>query len=150
MELEQFSDFAPAKSPQVNFIPYRDIFLKGQREVVNRFVRNEDSDKPFSRWKGKLINDPIATVINNGAVVGVWEWNPSKRGKLDFVLFDPDTPKKVQTLIRKRGTELGGFIEESLGDIRLQGIDYGRHQMTGIRDLKVYWGQGAQVDVASV
>jgi hypothetical protein len=150
VELEQFSDFAPAKSPQVNFIPYRDIFLKGQREVVSRFVRNEDSDKPFSRWKGKLINDPIATVINNGAVVGVWEWNPSKRGKLDFVLFDPDTPKKVQTLIRKRGTELGGFIEESLGDIRLQGIDYGRHQMTGIRDLKVYWGQGAQVDVAAV
>ncbi len=149
-ELEQFSDFAPARSPTVNFIPYRDIFLKGQREVVNRFVRSEDSDKPFSRWKGKLINDPIATVINNGAVVGVWEWNPSKRAKLDFVLFDPDTPKKVQTLIRKRGAELGGFIEESLGDIRLQGIDYGRHQMTGIRDLKVYWGQGAQVDVAAV
>ena len=149
-ELEQFSDFVPARSPTVNLIPYRDIYLKGQRAVVDRFVRNEDSDKPFSRWKGKLINDPIATVINNGAVVGVWEWNPSKRGKLDFVLFDPGTPKKVQTLIRKRGAELGSFIEENLGEIRLQGIDYGRHQMTGIRDLKVYWGQGALVDVAAV
>ena len=149
-ELEQLSDFAPTRSPTVNFIPYRDIFLKGQREVVNRFVRKEDSDKPFSRWKGKLINDPIATVINNGAVVGVWEWNSSKRRKLDFVLFDTDTPKKVETLVRKRGAELGSFIEENLGEIRLQGIDYGRHQMTGIRDLKVYWGQGAQVDVAAV
>ena len=149
-ELEQLSDFAPARSPTVNFIPYRDIFLKGQREVVNRFVRKEDSDKPFSRWKGKLINDPIATVINNGEVVGVWEWNSSKPRKLDFVLFDTDTPKKVESLIRKRGAELGSFIEENLGEIRLQGIDYGRHQMTGIRDLKVYWGQGAQVDVAAV
>ena len=149
-ELEQLCDFAPARSPTVNFIPYRDIFLKGQREVVNRFVRKEDSDKPFSRWKGKLINDPIATVINNGEVVGVWEWNSSERRKLDFVLFDTDTPKKIETLIRKRGAELGSFIEENLGEIRLQGIDYGRHQMTGIRDLKVYWGQGAQVDVATV
>ena len=149
-ELEQLSDFAPTRSPTVNFIPYRDIFLKGQREVVNRFVRKEDSDKPFSRWKGKLINDPIATVINNGKVVGVWEWNSSKRRKLDFVLFDTDTPKKVETLVRRRGAELGSFIEENLGEIRLQGIDYGRHQMTGIRDLKVYWGQGAQVDVAAV
>ena len=149
-ELEQLSDFGPTRSPTVNFIPYRDIFLKGQREVVNRFVRKEDSDKPFSRWKGKLINDPIATVINNGEVVGVWEWNSSKRRKLDFVLFDTNTPKKVETLVRQRGAELGSFIEKNLGEIRLQGIDYGRHQMTGIRDLKVYWGQGTQVDVAAV
>ena len=80
----------------------------------------------------------------------MWEWNSSERRKLDFVLFDTDTPKKIETLIRKRGAELGSFIEENLGEIRLQGIDYGRHQMTGIRDLKVYWGQGAQVDVATV
>ena len=149
-ELEQLLDFSPAKSPTVNFIPYRDIFLKGQRAVVDRFVQNEDSDKPFSRWKGKIINDPIATVINNGKVVGVWEWNSSKGGELDFVLFDPNTPRKVKALIRERGAELGGFVKDNLGEVRLQGINYGRHQMTGIRDLKVYWGQGAQVDVATV
>jgi len=31
--------------------------------------------------------------------------------------------------------------------VRLQGLDYGPHQMTGIHDLKVFWGKGAQVDV---
>ena len=149
-DLEEFSDFNSSDTPNVNFLPYRDIYLKGQREVVNRFVQTKHFDKPFSRWKGKLINDPLATIVNNGEVVGIWEWNSDKRGKLDFVLFDGATPKKVQTLIRKRSVELGSFIKENLGEIRVQGVDYGRHQMTRIHDLKAYWGQGAQVDVSPV
>src|SRR5262252_1770899 len=73
-DLEPFLSFKPPEAA-VNFIPYRDTYLKGQREVVNRFVPTEHADKPFSRWKGKLINDPLATIIFNGRVVEVWEWN---------------------------------------------------------------------------
>ena len=149
-ESEEFADFEPTTAPAVNFIPYRDVYLKGQREVVNRFVRSEHFDKPFSRWKGKLINDPIATVIRNGEVVGVWEWNSARSGKLDFVLFGKGISKKDQSLIRKRATQLGTFIKENLGEVRLQGIDYGQHQMTGIHDLKMYWGHGPKVDVGVV
>ena len=36
-ELEEFTDFEPKTAPAINFIPYRDVYLKGQREVVNRF-----------------------------------------------------------------------------------------------------------------
>ena len=147
-ELEEFSSFTDSATPSVNFIPYRDVYLKGQREVVNRFVQTRHSDKPFTRWKGKLINDPLATIVNDGEVIGIWEWNPDKKGKLDFILFDKKTPTKVQTMIRKRSVELGTFIKDNLGEIRIQGVDYGRHQMTHIHDLKAYWGQGAQVDVS--
>src|ERR1700733_13308368 len=71
----------------ISFIPYRDTYLKGQREVVSRFVPAEHADKPFSRWKGKLINDPLATIIFNGRVVGVWEWNEDDE-EVDLLLFD--------------------------------------------------------------
>src|SRR3989441_7402028 len=73
-DLEEFYTFEPEEFA-INFIPYRDTYLKGQREIVNRFVSTEHADKPFSRWKGKLINDPLATIVLNGRVVGVWEWN---------------------------------------------------------------------------
>jgi winged helix DNA-binding protein len=141
-------DFLAFKLPEaaISFIPYRDTFLKGQREIVDRFVPAEHADKPFSRWKGKLINDPLATIIFNGRVVGVWEWNEGEE-EVDLLLFDSSVPKAVEKAIHKRRGELANFIRANLGEVRLQGSDYGPHQMTGIHDLKAFWGKGAQVDV---
>ena len=141
--MEDFCGFKPDDS-SISFIPYRDTFLKGQREIVDRFVPAEHSDKPFSRWRGKLINDPLATIIRGGQVIGVWEWNEPEE-TVDMLLFD--APKSVDKAIRKRATELANFIKSNLGEIRLQGLDYGPHQMTGIHDLKAFWGKGVQVDV---
>jgi len=140
--------FMSFKVPEgaVNFIPYRDTYLKGQREVVNRFVPAEHADKPFSRWKGKLINDPLATIIFDGRVIGVWEWNDGEE-EVDLLLFESSIPKSVDRVIHKRAAELANFIRASLGEVRLQGSHYGPHQMTGIHDLKAFWGKGAQVDV---
>src|SRR5262245_20727535 len=75
-DLQDLYEFSPQETGFTR-IPYRDTFLKGQREIVDRFLRAEHADKPFSRWKGKLINDPLATVVRDGQVVGVWEWNES-------------------------------------------------------------------------
>src|SRR6185295_9178050 len=130
-DLEEFHAFTPDDSA-INFIPYRDTFLKGQREIVDRFLGPEHGDKPFSRWKGKLINDPLATIIHNGRVVGVWEWNLSSKDD-DILLFD-NPAKPIERAIRKRATELASFIRGNLGEIRLQGLDYGPHQMTCIHD----------------
>jgi hypothetical protein len=146
-DLDEFYRFAPEDSPS-NLIPYRDIYLKGQREIVDRFLRVEHADKPFSRWKGKLINDPIATIVRNGEVVGVWEWNESTEN-IDLILFE-NAPKAVEKAIRKRAAALAEFISKDLGQTRLHGLDFGPHQMTCIHDLKVFWGKGAQVDVRAV
>jgi hypothetical protein len=142
-DLEEFYAFEPQEFA-INFIPYRDTYLKGQREIVNRFVSSEHADKPFSRWKGKLINDPLATIVMNGRVVGVWEWNEDD-DNVDLLLFDPNISKSVEKAIHKRAAELANFIRSNLGEVRLQGLDYGPHQMTGIHDLKAFWGKGAQV-----
>jgi len=144
-DIDSLLSFKPLENA-LNLIPYRDTFLKGQREVVNRFVPAEHADKPFSRWKGKLINDPLATIILNGRVVGVWEWNEDAE-EVDLLLFDSSIPKTVEKAIHKRAAELATFIRSNLGEVRLQGSDYGPHQMTGIHDLKAFWGKGAQVDV---
>jgi hypothetical protein len=144
-DLDTFLSFKPPEAA-VSFIPYRDTYLKGQREVVDRFVPAEHADKPFSRWKGKLINDPLATIIFNGRVIGVWEWNDSEE-EVDLLLFDSSIAKSVEKAIYKRAGELASFIRANLGEVRLQGSDYGPHQMTGIHALKAFWGKGAQVDV---
>jgi hypothetical protein len=143
-DLDQIYASTPQES-SINLIPYRDTFLKGQREIVDRFLPTEHADKPFSRWKGKLINDPLATVVRDGQVIGVWEWNESAED-VDLLLFE-DTPKPIEKSVRKRASELAGFIRSNLGEIRLQGLDCGPYQMTGIHDLKAFWGKGAQVDV---
>jgi hypothetical protein len=144
-DVDALLSFKPPEA-SVNFIPYRDTYLKGQREVVNRFVAEEHADKPFSRWKGKLINDPLATILFNGRVIGVWEWNDDEE-EVDMLLFESNIPKSVDKVIHKRAGELANFIRANLGEVRLQGSDYGPHQMTGIHDLKAFWGKGAQVDV---
>ena len=144
-DVDELLNFEPPEFA-VNFIPYRDTYLKGQREIVNRFISSEHADKPFSRWKGKLINDPLATVILNGRVVGVWEWSDDD-DDVDLLLFDSNIPKPAEKAINKRASELSSFIRSTLGEVRLQGLDYGPHQMTGIHDLKAFWGKGAQVDV---
>lgn len=135
-----------AEGCMVNFVPYRDTYLKGQRGIVDRFVSAEHADKPFSRWKGKLINDPLATIICNGQVIGVWEWNDEEED-VDVIFFDPGTSKSVSKAVQKRADELADFIRTNLGEVRLQGLDYGPHQMTCIHDLKAFWGKGVQVDV---
>lgn len=142
-DLDDFFSFIPDENA-VNFLPYRDTFLKGQREIVDRFVPAMHADKPFSRWKGKLINDPLATIVRNGRVIGVWQWDDQAEN-IDILLFDA-TEKPVEKAIRKRASELAAFIKNNLGEIRLQGLDYGPHQMTSIHQLKAFWGKGAQVD----
>jgi hypothetical protein len=144
-EIDEFFAFEPQEFA-INFVPYRDTYLKGQREIVPRFVSSEHADKPFSRWKGKLINDPLATIILNGRVVGVWEWNDDEED-VDLLLFDSNIPKSTEKAIHKRSADLANFIRSTLGEVRLQGLDYGPHQMTGIHDLKAFWGKGAHVDV---
>ena len=67
--------------------------------------------------------------------------------EVDLLLFDSSIPKSVEKVIQKRAVELANFIRANLGEVRLQGSDYGPHQMTGIHDLKEFWGKGAQVDV---
>jgi len=146
-DLDELIKFSPEEAP-FNLIPYRDTYLKGQREIVDRFLRSEHADKPFSRWKGKLINDPIATIIRDGQVIGVWEWNSSEKD-IDLILFE-NTPKPVQKEIEKRAGQLATFIQKQLGKTRLHGLDFGPYQMTGIHDLKALWGRGAQVDIGAV
>ena len=146
-DLQEFYNFSPSESP-FSLIPYRDTFLKGQREIVDRFLRVEHADKPFSRWKGKLINDPLATIVRDGQVIGVWEWNESTE-EIDLILFE-STPKPVERAIQKRASALSDFIRADLGQTRLHGLDFGPHQMTCIHDLKVFWGKGAQVDVQAL
>ncbi len=147
-EFEEFANFTPNDST-MNLIPYRDIYLKGQPEVVDRFVSTNHSDKPFTRWRGKLMNDPIATVVWNGQVVGVWEWDASAKGTLNFELFDKDVAQPDLDRISRRATELERFIRKNLNGPRLQGTDSSR-QMTRINDLKAYWGHGAEADVRAV
>ena len=89
---------------------------------------------------------PLATIVFNGRVVGVWEWNEDDE-EVDSLLFDSSIPKSVEKSIHKRAGELANFIRANLGEVRLQGSDYGPHQMTGIHDLKAFWGKGAHVDV---
>ncbi len=146
-DVDEFHRFSPNEN-SFNLIPYRDTYLKGQREIVDRFLRMEHADKPFSRWKGKLINDPIATIIREGQVIGVWEWNESDKN-IDLILFE-NTPKPLQKTIEKRAHDLSAFIRKHLGQTRLHGLDFGPHQMTCIHDLKAFWGKGAQVDVRTV
>lgn len=143
-ELESFRRFRASEAPSVSLIPYRDTYLKGQREIVNRFVREADFDKPFSRWKGKLINDPVATIVADGRVIGIWEWSPENG--VEYHLFDEDDDaasrwiRQIEACARK----LGAFIQNDLGSFRLQGLAYGKNQMTGIHQLRDHWGQGAQ------
>jgi hypothetical protein len=144
-DIEDFVSFHP-NPDAVNLIPYRDTFLKGQREIVDRFVPVRHADKPFSRWKGKLINDPLATIVRNGEVIGVWEWNEEQE-EIEYLLFDPTSAKSVEKNLRKRAGELAAFIRTTLREIRPHSLDYGPHQMTCIHDLKAFWGKGAQVDV---
>jgi hypothetical protein len=144
-DVDQFHSF-DTHSESVNFIPYRDTFLKGQREIVDRFVPARHADKPFSRWKGKLINDPLATIVRDGQVMGVWEWNEN-RNEVEYLLFDTAAGKSVEKTVRKRADELAVFIRTNLGALRPHSLDYGPHQMTCIHDLKAFWGKGAQVDV---
>jgi hypothetical protein len=143
-DLDALYAFKPEETA-ISFIPYRDTFLKGQREIVDRFVPAKHGDKPFSRWKGKLINDPLATIVQNGQVIGVWEWND---GDVDTVLFDEPVSKSLEKALRKQSAALAAFIRSHLGDIRL-GLDYGQHQMCGIRQLKEFWGKGAHVNLGA-
>src|SRR5204862_6684415 len=119
-ELDDFFAFEP-QDFVINFIPYRDTYLKGQREIVNRFISSEHADKPFSRWKGKVINDPLATIILSGRVVGVWEWSEDD-DDIDLLLFDSNIPKPAEKMINKRASELSSFIRSTLGEVRLQGL----------------------------
>src|SRR6266550_5781123 len=111
-DLDEFIAFTPAEGA-ISFIPYRDTYLKGQREVVDRFVPAEHADKPFSRWKGKLINDPLATIVRDGQVIGVWEWN-EEREKVELLLFDAGADKSIEKAVRKRASELATFIRTNL------------------------------------
>ena len=143
-QLKQLAEFEP-KSPAVNFIPFRDVFLKGQREIAARFTRPEHSTKLFARLGGRVLKDPLATVLCDGEVVGIWEWDAAA-AQLDFILFDGDTPSDARSLIEKRGAQLQRFIRSELGQVRGPFEGLARSPSNGIRDLQATWDPPAVVN----
>ncbi len=137
-QLQELVDFKP-KSPVVNLIPFRDVFLKGQREIASRFMRPEHAEKPFARLGGRMLRDPMATVLCDGEVVGIWEWDASGGGALDFVLFEDGFPSDARSLIEKRAARLARFIKNDLGEIRGPSNGLASSPSTGIRDLQATW-----------
>jgi hypothetical protein len=148
-DLKELAEFKPTPSA-VNFIPFRDVFLKGQREIAARFMPPQHSDKPFTRMRGRILSDPLATILCDGEVVGIWEWASARKGKLDFVLFDDTLPASVLTRIKKRATKLGSFIRDELGGIRAPSNGLAPRVSTGIRDLKESWEQPHALNAGSV
>lgn len=147
-DMEEFAGFEPA-TPVVNFIPFRDVYLKGQREIARRFTRPEHADKPFARLRGRTSADPLASILHNGEVVGIWEWSTARQGKLDFVLFDDDLGSDVLGLIRKRASKLQSFIRNDLGKTRNVTAEPGTTAI-GIHGLQSDWKQSRVANAGRV
>jgi hypothetical protein len=139
-DLDPMAGFKSDSSPVVSFIPYRDIYLKGQREIGSRFLDPEHAHKPFSRIGSRLSTDPLPAILCDGKVIGIWEWNADGAGKVDFLLFDSGTPARVQDLVRKHAARLQAFVSENLGSVQLRSNGFGRGFVTEIHDLKTAWG----------
>jgi len=115
-DLDEFIAFTPAEAPSA-FIPYRDTYLKGQREVVDRFVPAEHADKPFSRWKGNSSTTRSRQLSGTGASSVCGNGNEDDE-EVDLLLFDPNIPKSTEKTIHKRALDLASFIRANLGDVR--------------------------------
>jgi hypothetical protein len=145
-DLEELHAFKPPTTPSIGLIPYRDVFLRGHREVAARFVDPKHADKPFGLTGARPGIDPVATVVQDGEIIGIWEWKEPTG--IDFVLFNPKAPASVETAVRKHAKRLERFVQDNLGHIEFRADRLGRPGLAPIRDLEASWSVPPQVHAA--
>jgi hypothetical protein len=85
--------------PHVEFLAYEDNLLKGYKESRARFVAAVDYAKVFN-----LIGEARATILADGRIAGVWQFN-KRTGRIDCILFG-DLDKGTSALIDSRRRRL--------------------------------------------
>lgn len=85
--------------PHVEFLAYEDNLQKSYKESRARFVAAVDYAQGFN-----LIGEARATILVDGRIAGVWQFN-KRTGRIDCILFD-DLDKTTSALIDSRRRRL--------------------------------------------
>lgn len=105
-DLEALSGFSKPSRPTINLLPTLDPYLMGYKER-ERYLNPRDTTRVFDRS-----GNATSTILVNGRVAGVWDFN-EKEGPLLKLLFFHQPSPEILNGVRHEALRLGKFIAES-------------------------------------
>ncbi|MBN1215563.1 MAG: winged helix DNA-binding domain-containing protein [Candidatus Lokiarchaeota archaeon] len=87
----------------INFLPLLDPYMMGYK-IRERYISSKDYNYVYDR-----AGNATSTILLNGNVIGVWEFNENFNYPLKYYLFE-DINSKLLNLIHKQGGEIGKFL----------------------------------------
>jgi hypothetical protein len=144
-DLESLLTFELPDSPEVALLPNRDPFYGGRKVLNREFLDFEGPERVLARFRGKPVAARVLpTVIVNGRVAGIWEWQP-KGAEVVWAELPPaedGTPlsSDVCTAVDREAAWLAAWIRDELdGTIVLDPAERGTHWAYEIEEIRTFW-----------
>ena len=146
-ELESLLAFAvPDDPPDVALIPNRDPFYAGRKALTREFLDFDGPERVLARFRGKPVAARVLpTVIVNGQVVGIWEWQPAEK-RVVWAEFPPleegasPLSSGVRAAVDREAACLADYVCKELGgEIVLDPAERGTHWAYEVEEIRTFW-----------
>lgn len=107
-DLNQLKNINKNNNPQINLLPCLDPYIMGYKER-DRYLDNEYYNYIFDRS-----GNATSTIINNGKIIGVWDYEEKPTPLVKVFLFEGEVNKEIE----KKAKEIGSFIFDKNADIK--------------------------------
>lgn len=144
-DLESLLAFTVPDLPDVALIPNRDCFYAGRKVLTREFLDFDAPERVLARFRGKAVAARVLpTVIVNGRVVGIWEWQPTERQIVwaPFPAADehPELSSAVTEAVGREADWLAERIRDDLdGEIVLDPAERGTHWAYEVEEIRTFW-----------
>lgn len=145
-ELESLLAFAvPDDAPDVALIPNRDPYYAGRKTLTREFVDFDGPERVLARFRGKPVAARVLpTVIVNGQVVGIWEWQAAEKRVVwaEFPPVEGGSPlaSGVCEAVDREAAWLAEHVCEDLGgEIVLDHAERGMHWAYEVEEIRTFW-----------
>jgi len=108
-DLNQLKNEKEIVKSKINFLPALDPYIMGYKE------RDKYLDKEYYNYIFDRSGSATSTIINNGKIIGVWDYEEKLSPVVKIFLFEDHTD--IQE-IEKKAREIGNFIYEKEVEIK--------------------------------
>ncbi|KYC46855.1 MAG: hypothetical protein AMQ22_02041 [Candidatus Methanofastidiosum methylothiophilum] len=108
-DLNQLKNIKENNNQQINFLPCLDPYFMGYKER-SRYLDIEYYNYIFDRS-----GNATSTIINNGKIIGVWDYGEKPTPLVKVFLFEGQVNKEIE----KKAKEIGSFISDKNVNIKI-------------------------------
>ena len=144
-DLEDLLASEVPEEPDVVLLPNRDPFYLGRKVLNAEFLDVDSPEMVLARFRGKPVAGRVLpTILVNGRINGIWEWDPTRQEIQWALLPVADGPMQtdvaLEAAIQRQAEWTADIVVRELdATIVLDLQEQGTHWAYGVEEIRSFW-----------